>query len=337
MMTASVFVRSGNIKTFGQALKKIRMERGLSHKEVADRVGVQKAQIRRWETDENTPTNFHLKKLYGTFSTLRFYTHLLPAFERARLIDKAEKIIISKASGELPQDDTWLPPIASRHESLPDELAKTVKPKTFGEHLRALRLAEGLDMDELAELMSVTGQACSAWELDKAVPVMAHYVKLCDLFPGLKNAPVPNCPDKPKPSGGPGIPRNLGNANGTGNAKVSVGIGEDGKSALTKPSLRAVPTSFGDLQQMVLPEPKEEEPEIEEEEIEAPPPVPKNAKEELEFAGVEYANYLAAKSKEEYRIVMLKAELAEAEKALKDANELVKISHDKLIEIATKQ
>jgi transcriptional regulator with XRE-family HTH domain len=320
--------RPTGIKTFGQALRKIRTERGLSHKEVADRVGVRKEQVRQWEEDTTFPSNFHLKKLYGTFSTLRFFTTLMPTIEREKLITKANEIVASaQMTGKL-EYETFLPPIAGKNEDLPEELVQTRRPKTFGEHLRAIRLTAGIDLEELGELMSVTGQACSAWELDKANPVMDHYVKLRDLFPALKNAPAPDAPDMPKPSGGKGITRNVGNTNGAASKGTS--------RPYSSPTLRAVPTAF-DAIQMPLAEPNQppepEEPEEEEEEeIEEAAPAPKLSP--LEAAGAEYARYLAAKQKDELRVATLRAELVLAEKSLQEASELAKMAHDSIIEIA---
>jgi transcriptional regulator with XRE-family HTH domain len=78
---------------------------------------------------------------------------------------------------------------------------------TFGDALRHIRIAEGLDQDELGSLLSVTGSAVSAWEHDTANPITSHYMQLLELFPALSAAPKPHPQDIQKPDGGKGIPR----------------------------------------------------------------------------------------------------------------------------------
>jgi len=314
--------KQANLKSFGQALKKIRTERGLTHKEVADRVGVKKSTVREWEEDAVTPSNFHLKKLYGTFSTLRFFTSLLSSFDKERLINKAESILkAGKGIGTMP-DDLWLPPMASRSEELPEEIIHLPKPKTFGESLRRQRLLEGLDLEEVANLVKVTPQAVGSWELDKANPVMAHYVLLRDLFPKLADAPAPESADIPKPDGGKGISKNVGNINSTGPRQIS-----EPHTARGKMLLRAIPSAFDHIEAPTPPpEPEEEVPPT--------PPVPTDP---LAAAGAEYARYQAIMQRDKLRVLTLEVELAEAKKALSETEELTKLAHEVIIDLATKQ
>lgn len=328
-----------NLKSFGQALKKIRTERGMSHKDVADRVGVKRSTIKEWEEDKVTPSNLHLKKLYGTFSNLRFFTMLLSNFDKERLINKAETILKAhKGVGDMPAD-IWFPPIAGRTEELPDELLHMPRPKTFGENLRRQRLLEGLDLEDVATLLKVTPQAVGSWELDRSNPVMANYVALRDIFPKLADAPAPESLDKPKPDGGKGVTKNLGNLNSAGPRQVSDPITPRGKMLL-----RAVPTAFDGPFGVTFEESpitdapprtqKEEEPAVE-----APPPqptAPKTHADQLAEAGAEYARYQAAMQRDKLCVLTLEVELAQAKKVLAESEELTKLAHDKIIELATK-
>lgn len=53
---------------------------------------------------------------------------------------------------------------------------------TLGEKLQQLRKAGGLSQTQLAELLEVSRQSVSKWELNEAVPDLNKVVKLCQLF-----------------------------------------------------------------------------------------------------------------------------------------------------------
>lgn len=173
------------IPTFSEALRQTRTDRGYSHRDLSDRVGARQEVIRQWEAGETIPNAQQLKRLYGTLPRLQFYDSLLPRGQPPTLEGKQAD---SPGPSTLPPDPF-------------------VTPKTFGEALRRARVAEGLDQDGLGSLLDVTGQAVSAWELDVANPILAHYDQLTILFPSLALAPKPHAQDIDKPDGGKGAPR----------------------------------------------------------------------------------------------------------------------------------
>ena len=69
---------------------------------------------------------------------------------------------------------------------------------TFGEKLQKLRTRAGLSQDQLAELLDVSRQAVSKWELGDAVPDTDKLVPLVRSAPKFVGAYC-GCP-LPKPS-----------------------------------------------------------------------------------------------------------------------------------------
>lgn len=85
----------------------------------------------------------------------------------------------------------------------PVQLALMLRPRTFGEFLRAVREADRLTVEEVATLLEVSPAAVLSWEADKQIPIAAHYDHLLVIFPALiaEGVPVPPCRDIPKPPG----------------------------------------------------------------------------------------------------------------------------------------
>ena len=54
--------------------------------------------------------------------------------------------------------------------------------KAFGERLKELRQAKGLTQRQLADVLSVIGNAVHCWESDKQEPSMTTLVKLSEYF-----------------------------------------------------------------------------------------------------------------------------------------------------------
>jgi transcriptional regulator with XRE-family HTH domain len=181
---------STKFPSFGQALRNLRGERGLSARELSARIGVSQDVVRQWESDESIPSALQLKKLYGTFPRLKFFESVFAGQHAVRTPGDA-----AVASEEPPLD-------------VPDQPAL---PSTFGDALRGARIAEGLDQDALGGLLDVTGQAVSAWEHDIANPILAHYDQLRLLFPTLASAPKPHAQNIEKPDGGKGAARDSSN------------------------------------------------------------------------------------------------------------------------------
>jgi transcriptional regulator with XRE-family HTH domain len=173
--------------TFGTLMKTEREKQGLSHREIAVRVGVDREVIKQWEKDEQVPDRQQLKRLFGSMQRLRHFVHLLP------------REVQNQAAFDMTLNGQEMP---AQYAAIVEEAPAA--PKTFAEALRRERLSEGLDQEEMGELFGVTSQAVSAWEREVAVPVQAHYEALCELFPMLGRAPKPEVRNIPKPDGGRG-------------------------------------------------------------------------------------------------------------------------------------
>ena len=53
---------------------------------------------------------------------------------------------------------------------------------TIGEKITELRNSEGISQERLAEILSVSRQAVSKWEMDQALPGIDKIVQLSDFF-----------------------------------------------------------------------------------------------------------------------------------------------------------
>ena len=53
---------------------------------------------------------------------------------------------------------------------------------TFGERLVELRKSKGLSQEQLAEVLDLTRQTISKWELDQSTPDLEYIVKLSDFY-----------------------------------------------------------------------------------------------------------------------------------------------------------
>ncbi len=71
----------------------------------------------------------------------------------------------------------------------------------FGEALAALRVGDGLTQSDVSELLKVSDQAVSHWELSRNVPILEHYDMLVDLWPALTLFERPAVRDIEKPVG----------------------------------------------------------------------------------------------------------------------------------------
>ena len=174
--------QGGARASFGEHLRRERMARRVSHFEVGERCGVDKQVVQQWELDRAEPSRYELQRL----------VELFPAITRF-----------------LPPGAGFYAEPANLQNGPPPEAPEPEPPKTFGAALAQLRLAEGMTQDELAELLGVTGQAISHWEIDRNAPVLVHYRALLDLFPDLALAPEPPVQDIEKPNGGEGVERSV--------------------------------------------------------------------------------------------------------------------------------
>jgi DNA-binding XRE family transcriptional regulator len=67
--------------------------------------------------------------------------------------------------------------------------------------LAAARAEARITQEDLGVFVGVTGQAVSAWETGRVVPILEHYHRLLDYLPALRAVPPPPSQDIPKPNG----------------------------------------------------------------------------------------------------------------------------------------
>lgn len=132
--------------TTGEYIKKIRLEKGLSQKELGEKLGVSQQMIGQWETGKTNPKletihkiadalNVPLFELMGFDGSIR--VNLNP--ERERLNEEVQKIIAKQASGEEITEEEFQKAsdyIEHTRESY-DKLSKDVKnlTKVLGKYL----------------------------------------------------------------------------------------------------------------------------------------------------------------------------------------------------------
>lgn len=99
------------------------------------------------------------------------------------------------------------------------EVTTTRRPEHFGLELAALRSADGLSQQDIADLLKVTNQAVSAWEASVSTPVREHYDALVQIWSELARF-TPPVRDINPPDGGEGVPR--GPSSGTRPTRLTV-------------------------------------------------------------------------------------------------------------------
>ncbi len=199
-------------RTFGDVMRAFRERADISHRDIAGKCGVSRAEVKAWERGIAYPTSGRqTRALCDMMPQLKHYLLLLPAEQRiaARTemgiptapVHRSDAIPIETA---MPSSDFLPPPLAP--------------PSTFGEALRRARIHEGMNQEEVGELVGVVVSTISDWERDEHAPVVDNYTKLVEIFSALKDAPRPDSLDRDKP---------VGNVFGTGGAKPGTGIVPD--------------------------------------------------------------------------------------------------------------
>lgn len=161
---------------FGAALQEERTGKGLSRDAMARRAGGSVANLTDWEKGKGFPSAVQFKRLTHVLTRLRRFRDVMP----------------------------WAP----RANDVP---TPTGQPLTFGDALKATRMAEGLEPHEVAELLGtgVTRSAVYEWEADRGFPVEKNYDALVVLFPTLAAFPLvkpPRAIEIPKGATGHGPP-----------------------------------------------------------------------------------------------------------------------------------
>jgi len=219
-------------QTFAEAFHAVRVSRALSFREIADQAGVSRSEVKDWEDGKALPSTVQFKRIAGVMRALIPYAYLLPR-EAPRHHLAFGETEHSSAPLEL-LIDAVEPAAAVADAGPPEEIVEAAKPTSFGEALRAARIAEGLSQFELGELLSVADQAVSSWECGHHAPILSHLEQLDILFPALKDGPRPPSRDQDKPIPGP---RGDGPVNPGGGA----GRANSVEVALTAPRLSAAP------------------------------------------------------------------------------------------------
>jgi transcriptional regulator with XRE-family HTH domain len=285
------------INSFGMALRLLREERGMSYREVAERVGCSRSDIKAWEDGTSYPVGVHLARLHKMcFHRLKHFLHLIPSHFRTEEIT-AERLSVEPA-----------PVIKEPERDIEEPLPA---PRSFGEALKRARVHEGLSQEELGDMLGVVGQAVSEWETDGNTPVREHYEKLVDLFPALKDGPTPDYRDIPKPDGGRGQTRDHVTLRGADTQPPIPSASAPTPDSKPPPwPLKPTPSSITALVGS-----------------------PQKALTPFEKAGAEYARALHNAKLASARLDAAEKALREAQAGIEDANQAVKIAHDRLLEV----
>lgn len=188
---------------FHVALRRIRVARDMSIREMGERAGVKPKIYESWESGEDIPTPPQFSRLRKTTEQgLGAYRKDLEALWRkqAEHVNPSYRETVTLVVDEASQDDAPLP-----HEALVD-LPGPAAAGTFGEALRRARVLSGLSQADLATLVGegVSGSTVGRWESDEHTPILAHWHALVELVPALAEVGVPRPKDMDKPGRRPG-------------------------------------------------------------------------------------------------------------------------------------
>ncbi len=169
------------VRTFGEALRVLRIKSGLSCHQLGHATGVDRELIKEWERESATPSPLHLKKLYEALPKLRYFTTFLPRMMRDQITSRAY------AAGS--QGHTlWVPPSPTPADlPVPEDLVKL----SFGDALLSAIRDEGMTSGELGDLVGAAPDLINHWVSGAGSPTDTQYQTLLDLFPELRDAPLP--------------------------------------------------------------------------------------------------------------------------------------------------
>lgn len=175
-----------------------------------DQTRIAASRLREILNDGARPTEAEHRAICRGLPRMKHFQHLLLEWDRDSLP--------SQAPPQPPQSrrEVRVEPEATRETTPSPEPPKQepkpeaklavppLRPRTFGESLRACREAEGCRQEDVANMCDVSSSAVAQWELDNVAPVTANYKKLLEVFPALAVAPKPNVRDIPVPVGNVG-------------------------------------------------------------------------------------------------------------------------------------
>lgn len=155
---------------FSTALVRERARLQMDRAFVAKHVGCSAREVRRWERVEAIPSVHQFKKLIGIIRRLSAHT---PDWAMTATMDGG----LDAVRAELAE--------ASRRA---DELGLDPKPpsQSFAAGLRRVREDNEITLDELGELLGVSGAAVGAWENELYSPVTINLELLFEVMPELK-------------------------------------------------------------------------------------------------------------------------------------------------------
>ncbi len=181
-------------QTIGEHLLKVRIDRNLSKKVVADQIGVSPSTIAAWEQEKGKPKVRQMKSL---IAFLGFYPLPEPTTlgERIRKYRHVHGLILEELGTLLGFDGatvwTWengtYAPLSETVHKIEEFLlkppqsipAKSIEnPQTVGEHIKKRRLALGLLQKDVARLWEVSEDTITSWENDRSEPQIRQYPKI---------------------------------------------------------------------------------------------------------------------------------------------------------------
>ena len=139
----------------GEALKKLRLQRGLTQQDVADVMGVTKSTISKYEKGLRNLSADHIEKLSGLFGADRLY--ISTGKSREELLE-----IIGKPSN--PEDNDG--------GMYPQAIDKRLRPvaQMVGARLKVERLRRGFPLQALAELTGLEEKRLKKYESGEILP-----------------------------------------------------------------------------------------------------------------------------------------------------------------------
>jgi transcriptional regulator with XRE-family HTH domain len=192
----SAFKKAGitQIRTFAEILK-VEMKRvGMSLKEVHDQSTIPMPILKEFASGKKQPDDKSLKKLFSALPRLKHlaitWPYQSPSDEKQKLHSKALPITesddpllkIQKEQINKPAPKVWEDPNAidlkSRHA-------------TFGKALQDEMKKANTNAQDLAGILDMSTSGVYNWTSDRSVPMRVVYDALLDLFPDLKDQPVP--------------------------------------------------------------------------------------------------------------------------------------------------
>lgn len=237
------------MKSFSKRLEEEYKAHNYSVRRCAEQARVSETVFRGWCVGNGQPTKVQLQQIFGANTSLVHYLDPVPKPHLGAAADDVEPEPVTKAPPPMPSGALGslgamasalkkagitvkapiVAPVITQPEpskpiALPAEPVRVgVQPSTepWNVILRAWREGEGLTLDDVGDMMELSGNTIGGWERGDYLPIAAHVAKLRTLVSALEGVVIPDARVQAKPGPALGTPGHTQKAATSGGAQAA--------------------------------------------------------------------------------------------------------------------